>query len=467
MCEKVGDSQKDRTRITLSFLPFQYLLDGSKTKSWRTVNHVDPKQNRGTVNHVVGGSKRITFYLPPLVRAQTIILLYFGLVSGSKSKVAICNSLQHCGSCISMAKKLTSLPSPGELTPEANLSFRIPLFSKLPYDEKMKTSSLFCHGVSWWLELELSSFRSSEILFRGSERRCIVGTMSTRNRNLGSFSTFTVSGLREIDSTGLPLVRNYLLTDCDTDGTLTVTVRLQVLDDTRIKWKPVKSFATKMERLFKSKQESDATFVLRDHRFDFHRWIFHLLPGTFLADLVQQASPDCNEFPITDTDPDLFEMLLYFLYTEELPPHFEEKDHAIELCKLADRFGCIDLKLLVESRIVDSELLLFEETAMEMALFADSFNCALLREAAVKLIVANLSHLPSHKGWDEFKESKSLLSEVVRTQAVFQPHTSGNPLEYLSVGELRNLASEKGLEIDGSREQLINLLKAHPSAKDK
>lgn len=123
-------------------------------------------------------------------------------------------------------------------------------------------------------------------------------------------------------------------------------------------WKPPKSLGLKMlARLYEFKNNSDATFVVKDRRFDVHRWILQI-QSPVLESLASSSHGTADEIPIPRADPDLFEMMFRFLYSQELPSNFDDERHALKLLELSERFGCSDLKMLLEARIVDSSKLL-------------------------------------------------------------------------------------------------------------
>ena len=106
-------------------------------------------------------------------------------------------------------------------------------------------------------------------------------------------------------------------------------------------------------------------------------------------------------------DEDLFKTFLQFLYTEQVPSAFDWEQNAYPLLELADRLGCSDLKLFVEAKLVESGLETVDE-AIKALLFADGHTCALLKEAAVAVLVASPIQAMECPAWEAIKASKKL-----------------------------------------------------------
>jgi len=64
------------------------------------------------------------------------------------------------------------------------------------------------------------------------------------------------------------------------------------------------------------------------------------------------------------------------------------KSHAKEIVDAADRHGVVDLKLAAEASLVDSTAFTMENL-LDLLHYADSKNCALLKEAAMDFMLDN------------------------------------------------------------------------------
>ena len=92
-------------------------------------------------------------------------------------------------------------------------------------------------------------------------------------------------------------------------------------------------------------------------------------------------------------------------------------------------------------------------------MYADSKNLALLKEAVMDYIVANKGDIIGKVSFDSVPSS--MITDVLT--AVTRGEQSGDrdSTDYnkMRVGKLRKMLDEKGLDVDGSREAMIALLK--------
>jgi hypothetical protein len=125
------------------------------------------------------------------------------------------------------------------------------------------------------------------------------------------------------------------------------------------------------------------------------------------------------------------------------------------------------LKLEAEACLVESTTFSLEDV-MEHLIYADSINCALLKETAMDYILKNKAEvLKKMVSFDDVPSTlmRDLLAAVARGERE-EGGTDGNNAEVqfstMRISELRRKAHEKGLEVDGSREMLIAALKENP-----
>ena len=97
---------------------------------------------------------------------------------------------------------------------------------------------------------------------------------------------------------------------------------------------------------------------------------------------------------------------------------------------------------------------------MDNLLYADSKNCALLKEAVMDFIVENGVEVVKKVNFDNFPGHlvTDLLTAVNRGREEGNASANSSDLSTTRVSELRRMLDEKGLEIDGSRETMIALL---------
>ena len=122
----------------------------------------------------------------------------------------------------------------------------------------------------------------------------------------------------------------------------------------------------------------------------------------------------------------------------------------MDLLELADRLGFSDLKLFVESKMVEHGFA-DVDAAIRMLFFADGHSCALLKEAALDLLVAKPNQAMQSSEWETLKESGRLCAEVFE-------HSFGG--KATSVAELRHKLKRRGeKDVDGSKETLRKRLR--------
>jgi speckle-type POZ protein len=164
---------------------------------------------------------------------------------------------------------------------------------------------------------------------------------------------------------------------------------------------------------------------------------------------------------ISDVKPDIFRHMLYYVYGGSVPDG-ELKTHAKDIIDAADKYSIVNLKLEAEAAYVKSTGITMDNV-MDNLLYADAKNCALLKEAVMNFLAENsvlaaeqisFSDVPGHLMKDllvAFNRKGSSKKE--------EDGTTTDELTSLSVSALRRRLEEKGLDIDGSREAMIESIK--------
>lgn len=205
------------------------------------------------------------------------------------------------------------------------------------------------------------------------------------------------------------------------------------------------------------------------------------LRARILYDLVCEESDEgeCNEAiaDLPGIDCDTFEAMLEHIYTVK-QPIVEDEEAAKKLLVAADRFCLTNLKLYVESILVDRFTNV--DNAASLLLFADSHSCALLKETTMDLFANDPNSFIHTLDWAMVEESKSILTELsthVHTgcrnnfhdehRKDTKSHVSNkrghssncDNLDRLDVFSIRERLTEYVLDVDGSRETLLGRLK--------
>ena len=161
---------------------------------------------------------------------------------------------------------------------------------------------------------------------------------------------------------------------------------------------------------------------------------------------------------ITDVMPDIFRHMLYYLYGGKLTDE-EFKANAKDIIDACDKYGVVNLKLEAEACYVRSTVITVENM-MDNLLYADSKNCALLKEAVIDFVVENGEDVLKKVSLENVPGGvfADLLTAVTREKKKAANTTVEEDLSMMRVSELRMKLDEKGLDVDGSREAMITAL---------
>ena len=186
-----------------------------------------------------------------------------------------------------------------------------------------------------------------------------------------------------------------------------------------------------------------------------HHYIIRL-SAPALADMCKPGD-DSAPTTINNIQPEIFKHLLYYCYGGKITKEDLQSD-AKDIIEAADRFGIVNLKLEAEACYVDTvELTL--DNIIEVVTYADSKNLALLKEHCMEFLsCADKVEVAEKISFDDMPSR--LVKDLLVAQARGEKRSSkGDMFSTMRVSELRRLAHEKGLSVDGSREMLIASLK--------
>ena len=334
-------------------------------------------------------------------------------------------------------------------------------------DKCHSSSAISCHGHQWAIQLfpfgnteesEADGYISVFLSCKDPPQKGIKTSFSLRMGDTkgGGETTFHPVAASCVGWDELFQRSAIVSSHLDANGTLTITVDLQIYKERTPVWRPQNIMQQKLVQFFRDKEGKDVTFLIGDNVVKAHKWLVSINCPT-LHDLV--AESDDSVLQIDNANPDLFAILIRFMYFNDLPtePPFDIKEKGLELLKLANGFDCKDLKLILEADITESNILTVENAA-DILLLADSHSFAMLKEAAMKLVVDNLSKVRGTEGWNAMEESNSLLLEVI---ANFSGNaTTTNCAEKdMSVSKLRKRLADRGLDVDGTKEMLVKRLR--------
>ena len=275
------------------------------------------------------------------------------------------------------------------------------------------------------------------------------------------------------------LKRKEVLEQClEADGSLVIDVDLQITADSKRVWYPKK--LQREEILVQSYSDSsnttsDIVFVVEGMDYQAHTMILSLRAKTLYELSKEQyitSDDDQPRVPLSHIKGETFRKILEYIYTVNTTPKIDNEASATELLLAADRFDCTQLKLYVESTIVDNFITLNNTAAMMV--LGDSHSCALLKEAAMNMYASDPIAVQESEGWPRVEESQRLTMEILKsvslklTQSKNGETTNNSTIqgnaaatiEHLDVSSLREQLQDKRLDLDGSREILVERLKS-------
>lgn len=286
-------------------------------------------------------------------------------------------------------------------------------------------------------------------------------------------------------------------------GTLTVLVKVQLFEDRRIEsFVPKNNMNLKLLSLLDDANKSDdfadlssetanvadVTFLVDGESIHAHSLILKMSAPS-LAYMCDDADPD-TPIPILGVRRHIFWRVLRYAYGDDMPDEIwtakspensslvRKKNEwssllalspTLELLDAANRFGVVGLKLLAESKVVQSEISI--ETASDLILYADAKDCALLKEKVMDFFVAHAEVIRATPSFQKIEESAHVMVELMDallSKRMLRSFALGeNDLEYASMGVnlLRSKLEERGLDVDGSRETLIKRLEEWDNEK--
>ena len=160
---------------------------------------------------------------------------------------------------------------------------------------------------------------------------------------------------------------------------------------------------------------------------------------------------------VSNVKPDVFRLLLSYVYGCSVSKE-DLKTYAKDIIDAADMYSIVNLKLEAEEAYVESTAIT-AENAMNVLLYADSKNCALLKERAIDFLADNGEEVISKVS---FKDVPGYLMKDLLVATTRNCCDVADKFSIMRVGELRMRLHKKGLDVDGSREAMIAALQSKP-----
>ncbi|KAL7540086.1 hypothetical protein ACHAXR_009856 [Thalassiosira sp. AJA248-18] len=228
------------------------------------------------------------------------------------------------------------------------------------------------------------------------------------------------------------------------DGTLVVELKLKNADKTRLPCKP-----------FVPSNSCDKKMG----------------GGTILCSSCNTTSMCARSFrtmdkvtpvPLSNTvEHHVFELLLRYVYGVKISIAVW-KVYSRELIDAADQYLVSGLKLEAEawySKYTE----ITAQNAIDLLLYADAKNCALLKESVMDYFVKNGKDALQELSFEGIPESRSLFTDIllalsVKNEEQEEEGSDSESYRVMRISRLRRELDERDLDTDGSRETLIKRL---------
>ncbi|XP_057321798.1 speckle-type POZ protein-like [Microplitis mediator] len=191
---------------------------------------------------------------------------------------------------------------------------------------------------------------------------------------------------------------------------LTVGVEVTVYDEcttitTSVPFKDIKSqMSHDYEELYNSKIGSDVVVEVGDKEFPAHKIILiarsPVLAAMFSHEMIEKKD---NRLTIIDIDPEIFEKVLEYIYTDKV---VDLDDDANDLLEAADKYQLETLKQMCQNSLSKS---LTAENSIYLMTLAERHNAKELLEYVSEFMVVNAEEIIETKNFKEWEKSKSSL----------------------------------------------------------
>ncbi|KAL6659215.1 hypothetical protein ACP70R_003255 [Stipagrostis hirtigluma subsp. patula] len=188
---------------------------------------------------------------------------------------------------------------------------------------------------------------------------------------------------------------------------------------------PDSDMMEQIAKLYATKDGADVTYSIRGQLFRAHKFILAMRSPVFKAELyggTTMESSTSQPIEVQDVDPDVFQNLLFYIYTDDTwPSSGSQGDQEAMTCDLlvaAGRYGVERLKLLCEHEL--SKTLNVGNVAKMLSFAADQ-HCELLKDACI-----------------EFMATSDRMKEVVASQGYIQLRST-HPMIVIEAFEKSNL----------------------------
>ena len=225
------------------------------------------------------------------------------------------------------------------------------------------------------------------------------------------------------------------------NGSLVIEVRLMRLDGTDAIEKTTPLFIPEnpsackiIQKMFMNEKTADVVFEVGGAEpkgnsrkrakkppsiFYAHRVILEQC-STTLSDLCASSQDDTGRYTlapiqIADVNADMFHNILNYIYGGKVPTEFM-KSNFKEIIEASDKYGVSNLKLVAEAFYVESTTIT-TDNLMEHLLYADSKNCALLKETVMDFIAENDAEVLQKVSFTDLPGGSTMFTDILTSVA--------------------------------------------------
>jgi speckle-type POZ protein len=363
-------------------------------------------------------------------------------------------------------------------------------------EHAIDSPTFLCNGHEWFLRMYPGSCTDAEngqitifLHHIGSESTELIFKVSILDRFGREYcrraceTSFNKDGMKSgvgwDDFIHLDTILDESRQILDSNGTLAVVVSIKA--EPAAPFVPKNPFPKMMQGLFLDEETADVCFELsvaekKDEdvtgestlTFNAHSLVLETC-APMLSALCESSDGDKMKIArITDLKPEIFRIMLWYVYGGSVKKE-DLTAHAKDIIDAADKYSIVNLKLEAEAVYVKSTYVTMKN-AVEILLYADAKNCALLKETAVDFLAANCDDVIDEISFDDVPGHlmKDLLVATARRKKkscagvaydYMKDGYCADDLKVLNVTELRIKLNDLGLDVDGSREAMIEALK--------
>ncbi|XP_057318312.1 speckle-type POZ protein B-like [Microplitis mediator] len=194
------------------------------------------------------------------------------------------------------------------------------------------------------------------------------------------------------------------------NNTLTICVDLTVYDDhesfaggnsLQI---PQLKITDDLKELYDTKMNSDVILVVGNEKFKAHKLILSTRSPVFSAMFTHEMKENReSEVTIPDIDPEIFNKMLEFIYTDEINNLDADAAYLLEA---ADKYQLLNLKSLCEESLSKSCSI---DNAIKLMILADLHNANQLLEFIFEFMIKNIKDITKTPEYEVLEITKPLL----------------------------------------------------------